>query len=261
MLSMRSHLKKATKLGAQIGARVSVPIALGLSALGCGKDPHSSSSLAQQQDNPIQGLTVGDQIRSRVILAFKQLTPISSVRPTPTPAPTPTVETSVLETLDRVTDVSPARDKIEIEHREFPYSGRSYRERAWALRERLNSYFLSSVEDVRAFCTKLGGTMENTRVKAGEFMACKITGKFKYTYRVNGVAVTRDGQGDRWLAAVPFGWIRKRWTSEPQGTDDIQVTATEEALSFVKEHVYYPQDVAAPTTQSWSLEGSDQGGS
>lgn len=245
-----------TARGLRLSARVGVPIALGLSALGCGKSSPSSSKIAQEEaPSPsvgADGIFRGDALRTQLLVIIRKAR-ASSI---PTMPPTFEILDRVrMEVLDRVKSISEGKDKVEVEHMDKLSQGRPVFTTEWFLTEKLKPYFFTTVDEVRSFCSMASGQMEKVKSVAGELDACKVTKKFVLSFRNSaGEPFMMAGFGERWMAAVPFGWIKAEWKSDKRSPNDIEVSISQQILSYRKEGKGYPQNSNRGHQPGWTLE-------
>ena len=237
-------LKKISELGSELTARslkfssrVGVPVALGISALGCGKSSHSPTEQAQEETLSAQGISKGDALRTGLTVVFRKMREEVGM-----PRTYEILDRVRMEVLDRVKDISEAKDKVEVEHMEKITQGRPVFSSDWFLTEKLKSYYFSSIDELRDFCGKAAGQMEKVKTVAGELDACKVTKKFVMSFRNSqGEAFTVAGLGERWMSAVPFGWIKAEWRSEKRNAQDVEISISQQILSYRKDGKGFPQ--------------------
>ncbi len=235
------QVSELTARGLKLSARVGLPIALGISTLGCGKNSRPGSTIPQEDSRApsAQGIFRGDALRTGLQIVFRR------VRPSEIPTMPQTFEILDrvrMEVLDRVKEISEGKDKIEVEHMEKITQGRPVFSSEWLLTEKLKPYFFSTVDEVKEFCAKAAGRMEKVATVAGELDACKVTKRFAMAFRNSqGESFMKSGMGERWMAAVPFGWIKAEWKSDKQTPSDVEVVISQQILSYRRNGKGFPQ--------------------
>lgn len=254
----RSLTSRGVRFSMKVSTKVGVPLVaagIGLAAPGCGKGSSSNTTVSQvepEDSNSVHGIFKNDELRSRMIVVFRKAIPTS--RPS-SPVNYEIIDRAKLETLERVTDIAPAGDKVEVERMEKLYRARPVFSSEWVAVENLKPIFFKSVEEVRDFCAKASGQMEKVKTVVGEIDACKITQKFGLSFRNSkDESLTREGSGSRWLAAVPFGWIKTEWSSSKRNPNDLEISVSSQALSYRKAGKDFSASTGnAPQGGGWSL--------
>jgi len=153
---------------------------------GCGKSDDSGGAATLPQW-PARGLTVGDSVSGRV-------TQSTAAR------------TSSYSTFTEIVDRQPDGSSYRVDKYRVQPAGRVLESSQWQSAAVLFELQFESRDDLAAKCAGLGGRMLALTLASGRTMeTCRVVSRW-----MNGGV---SGAGETYLGPVPFGIVRRQWTS------------------------------------------------
>ena len=175
--------------------------------MACGGDKDSAAVETSYPQNGASLYQRGDSVRGRVTVRSK------------------TGVTERYEVVTRVGDISADLGSYRIDKIKISQAQTIVQPSEWVSHEELSELYFTSPEQLQARCGEMSGRVLSLSLVDGTVTGCRVVSNWTQS----GIS----GGGETWLGVVPFGILKRNWSSK----DGLQ-KMTFETLSYIRNGVH-----------------------